>query len=224
MKLLESQLFVVTKPISSIAGTQSPNPEVLMLPQSQLVSLIMNKFKGNIFTICNNSCCRSVTKSCPTLCDPINCSMPGFPVLHSLPELLKLMSIELVMPSNCLILCHPFFSCPQSFPASGSFPISQLFASYAISVYTSISGYKSNSPQFNKIFQKNRSLLGGTSLGYGFLSVVLILWGVGRKQMNLHSDILYLVPLSQCTVICFCLGLPGLVTFYAVLCRRWSQQ
>ena len=34
MKLLESQLFVVTKPISSIAGTQSPNPEVLMLPSS----------------------------------------------------------------------------------------------------------------------------------------------------------------------------------------------
>ena len=42
----------------------------------------------------------------------------------------KLMSIELVMPSNHLILCHPppFFSCPQSFPASRSFPMSQLFA------------------------------------------------------------------------------------------------
>ena len=33
----------------------------------------------------------------------------------------KLMSVELVMPSNHLILCHPFSSCPQSFPASGSF-------------------------------------------------------------------------------------------------------
>ena len=30
--------------------------------------------------------CCSVTKSCPTLCDPINYSMPGFPVLHHLPE------------------------------------------------------------------------------------------------------------------------------------------
>ena len=28
----------------------------------------------------------SVTKSCLTLCDPMNCSMPGFPVLHHLPE------------------------------------------------------------------------------------------------------------------------------------------
>ena len=31
------------------------------------------------------------------------------------------MSIESVMPSNHLILCPPFSSCPQSFPASGSF-------------------------------------------------------------------------------------------------------
>ena len=41
----------------------------------------------------------------------------------------KPMSIESVMPSNHLILCRPFSSCPQSFPASGSFPMSQLFAS-----------------------------------------------------------------------------------------------
>ena len=40
---------------------------------------------------------------------------------------LKLMSIELVMPSNPLILCCPFLSCFQYFPASGSFQMSQLF-------------------------------------------------------------------------------------------------
>ena len=44
-------------------------------------------------------------------------------------SLLKLKSFELMMPSNHLILCRPFSSCPQSFPASGSFPTSQLFAS-----------------------------------------------------------------------------------------------
>ena len=32
------------------------------------------------------SSCSSVTKSCPTLCDPRDCSTPGFPVLHNLPE------------------------------------------------------------------------------------------------------------------------------------------
>ena len=41
---------------------------------------------------------------------------------------LKLMSIESVIPSSHLILCHPFCSCPQSFPGSESFPMSQLFA------------------------------------------------------------------------------------------------
>ena len=40
----------------------------------------------------------------------------------------KLMSIESVMPSSHLILCRPFFSCPQSLPASESFPVCQLFA------------------------------------------------------------------------------------------------
>ena len=53
-------------------------------------------------------------------------------------SLLKLMSIESVMPSNHLILCIPF-SCPQSFPASGSFPDRQLFASGVQSIGTSAS-------------------------------------------------------------------------------------
>ena len=44
-------------------------------------------------------------------------------------NLLKLMSIESVMPSNHLISVTCFSSCPQSFPASGSFPVSRLFAS-----------------------------------------------------------------------------------------------
>ena len=43
-------------------------------------------------------------------------------------SLLKLMSIESVMPSSHLILCRPLLSGPQSLPASGSFPMSQLFA------------------------------------------------------------------------------------------------
>ena len=47
-------------------------------------------------------------------------------ISQSLP---KFMSIESVMPSNHLILCHPFSSCLQSFPASGSFPMNWLFAS-----------------------------------------------------------------------------------------------
>ena len=69
----------------------------------------------------------SVAQSCPTLCDPMNCSTPGLPVHHWLPYSPKLMSIESVIPSSHLILCRPFSSCPQSLPASESFPMSQLF-------------------------------------------------------------------------------------------------
>ena len=54
-------------------------------------------------------------------------------------SLLKLMSIELVMPSNHLILCCPFSSHLQSFPASGSFQMSQLFASGGQSIRLSAS-------------------------------------------------------------------------------------
>ena len=54
-------------------------------------------------------------------------------------SLLKLMSIELVMPSNHLILCRSLSSCPQSFPASGSFQVSQLFAQGSQSIEVSAS-------------------------------------------------------------------------------------
>ena len=52
-------------------------------------------------------------------------------------SLLKLTSIEEVLPSNHLILYHPFSSCPQSFPSSGSFPKSQFFVSGGQSIGTS---------------------------------------------------------------------------------------
>ena len=51
----------------------------------------------------------------------------------------KLISIESVMPSNHLILCHPLLHLPQSFPASGSFQMSQLFISGGQSIGVSAS-------------------------------------------------------------------------------------
>ena len=59
----------------------------------------------------------SVTQSCPTLCDPMNCSTPGLPVHHQLLEFIKLTSIELVMPSSHLILGRPLLLLP-SIPSS----------------------------------------------------------------------------------------------------------
>ena len=47
----------------------------------------------------------------------MDCSMPGFPVLHHFQGLPKLMSTELVMPSNHLILGHPLLLLPSIFPS-----------------------------------------------------------------------------------------------------------
>ena len=58
-------------------------------------------------------CWCSVAKLCLTLCNPINCSMTDFSVLHYSWSLLKLMFIELVMPYNHLIICHPILFLPS---------------------------------------------------------------------------------------------------------------
>ena len=58
---------------------------------------------------------------CLTLCDPMDCSTPGFPVHHQLPELLKLIPSESVMPSNYLILCCPLLFLPSIFPSTRVF-------------------------------------------------------------------------------------------------------
>ena len=63
----------------------------------------------------------SVTKLYLTLCDPMDCSMPGFPVLHLL-EFSQLMSLEMVMPSNHVIHCHPLLLLPSIFPSMRVFP------------------------------------------------------------------------------------------------------
>ena len=62
-------------------------------------------------------CCCSVTQPCPTICDPMDCSTLAFPVLHYLPEFAQIMSIELMMPSNHLILCHPILLLSLIFPS-----------------------------------------------------------------------------------------------------------
>ena len=65
-----------------------------------------------------------------------NTTFLSFPISCSL---LKLMSIESVIPFNHLIRCHALLSCPQSFPASGYFPMSQLFSSGGQSIGASAS-------------------------------------------------------------------------------------
>ena len=60
---------------------------------------------------------QSVTQLCPTLCDPMDCSMPGLPVRLQLPEFAQTQSIESVIPSNHLILCHHLLLLSSIFPS-----------------------------------------------------------------------------------------------------------
>ena len=57
----------------------------------------------------------SVTHSCPILCNPMNCSMPGFPVHHQLLELAQTHVHWLLMPSNHLVPCGPLLLLPSIF-------------------------------------------------------------------------------------------------------------
>ena len=72
----------------------------------------------------------SVAQSCPTLCDPMDCSMPGLPVHH---QLLEFTQTHVRWIGDAIQPSHPLSSPSpshlQSFPASRSFHMSQLFAS-----------------------------------------------------------------------------------------------
>ena len=84
----------------------------------------------------------SVTQSCPTLCDPMNCSMPGLLVHHQLPEFTQTHVHRGWCHPAISSSVVPFSSFPQSFPTSGSFPKNQLFAwggqSIGVSASTSV--------------------------------------------------------------------------------------
>ena len=70
----------------------------------------------------------SVAQSCPTLCDPMNCSTPGLLAITNSRSSLKLSALSRWCHPGISSSVIPFSSCPQSLPASGSFPMSQLFA------------------------------------------------------------------------------------------------
>ena len=81
----------------------------------------------------------SVAQSCPTLCDHMNCSMPGFPVHHQLPELTQTHVHPVghaIQPSHPVFPLSSYLHC---FSASRSFPVSQLFASGGQSIGASVS-------------------------------------------------------------------------------------
>ena len=103
-------------------------------------------------------CCCSVTQLCPTLCDPMDCSMSGISVLHISWSLLKLMSIESVMPSNHLILCHPILLLSSIFPSIRAFS-NELALCIRSPKYWSFSFSLSSSDEYSELISFRFDLL-----------------------------------------------------------------
>ena len=82
------------------------------------VSSIVKQVLDHLSHLGSPCCCCSVAQSCPTLCEPMERFTRGFPVLHYHPDFAQtLMSTELVMPYDHLILCHPLLLLPSIFPS-----------------------------------------------------------------------------------------------------------
>ena len=94
----------------------SPNRMRILLKRRNVSFLLLTDFSLEpVSSFCYQF--SSVTHSYLTLCDPMNHSMPGLPVHHQLPGSLKFMSVESVMPSSHLILCHPLLLLPSIPPS-----------------------------------------------------------------------------------------------------------
>ena len=106
-----------------------------------LFSLPISRVYVNDLHWCHHplSSVRSAAQSCLTLWlyGPQHARLPC--LITNSWSLLKLTSIESVMPSNHLILCRPLLLLPSSFPASGSSPMSQFFVSCGPSIGASAS-------------------------------------------------------------------------------------
>ena len=95
--------------------------------------------------------CHSVTNTCLTLCNPMNCSTPGVSVHHCLPEFAQ---TQAHWVSDAIQTFHPvtpFSSCPQFLPASGSFPMRQLFVHISLPRYWSFSCSISPTKEYSRL-------------------------------------------------------------------------
>ena len=148
----------------------------------------------------------SVTQSCPTLCHPMNCSMPGLPVHHQTPESTQThvhWVSDAIQPSHPR---HPLLLLPSIFPASGSFQISQVFTSggRSIGVSASVSVLPMNIQDW--------SPLGCTGLISVQRTLKSLLQHHGLKASIFQCSAFFIVQLSQ----------PYMTTGKTTALTRWT--
>ena len=130
----------------------------------------------------------SLAQLCLTLCDLMDCSMPGFPVHHQLPELTQTQSIESVMPSNHLILCCPLLLLPSIFPSIRVFSKKSVlrirwpkYWSFSFSIspsneYSEMISLRTDWLDFLAVQGTLKSVLSTTVQKHQFFSTQLSLW------------------------------------------------
>ena len=103
-------MIQIQKPVDSLAQTEPHLVNKKTSPKNKI------KCAVPVYIQIHNRCCS-------TFWDPIDCSTPGFPVLHSLLEFAQTHVIEPVMLSNYLILCCPLLLSSSIFPSIRVFSI-----------------------------------------------------------------------------------------------------
>ena len=143
-----------------------------------------------------------------TLCDPTDCSTPGFPVHHQLLELTKHMSIESVIPSTHLILCHPLLLPPSIFPSNRVFSNESVLC-IRWPKYWSFSFSISPSNEYSGLISFRIDLLD-----------LLVVQGTLKSLLQYHSSKASVLPHSDfCTVQ---LSHPYMTTGKTIALTRWT--
>ena len=109
----------VSETFSICPEAQPPHPEQSGLPEPQISvnSAPSLAFSPPTFSVSRQVQFSSVAQSCPTLCDPMDCSTPGFPVHHQLVELAQ---THILQVSDTIKSSHPLLS-----PSPSAFHLSQ---------------------------------------------------------------------------------------------------
>ena len=116
----------------------------------------------------------SVPQLWPALCNPMDCSTPGFPVHHQLLKLNKLMSINSMMPSNHLIHCWPLLLPPSIIPN--------------IRVFSNQSALRSRWPKYSGFsISPSNEYLGLVSSTMDWLDLLAVQW-ILKSLLQHHSS------------------------------------
>ena len=141
IKMYNSMAFGTFTGLSSYHHSGLWKCRIFTSPQKETLYSLTVTLLSPVPQLLVHTCC-SVSQSCLTLCESMYCSTPDSLSITISLSLLRLMSIELVMPSNHLILCCPLFLLPSIFSSiriffqwvGSSHQVAKVLASFSFSI------------------------------------------------------------------------------------------